>query len=76
MRGRQRLVQGAAGNALSKRRNYLAPLVIYRDLFYRALTSAVASSEDPGRMSYVCTAGEWHRFLLSFFVLLNYRLGF
>ena len=32
--------------------------------------------EDPGRMTYVCTAGKWHRFPSSFFFFPNHRLGF
>ncbi|KAL3770479.1 hypothetical protein ACHAW5_001492 [Stephanodiscus triporus] len=63
------------------RRNYSAPLAIYRDLFYHASTSAAAAaaavSDDPVRAAtYVCTAGEWHRFPSSFFLPPNHRLGF
>jgi alpha-1,2-mannosyltransferase len=66
----------SASRSAALHRNYSAPLAIYRDLFYHASSSSSSSSSDDERTTYVCTAGEWHRFPSSFFLPPNHALGY
>ena len=59
--------------------NYSAPLDAYRDLFYHASLTSLASlgnNNERATTTYVCTAGEWYRFPSSFFLPANHQLGF
>jgi len=57
-------------------RNYAAPLAVYRDLFYHASSVPVPTDNDGQMMTYICTAGEWHRYPSSFFLPPNHQLGY
>lgn len=64
--------------------NYAAPLAVYRDLFYHASSVPVQTNNNADaqqqqqqmKTSYICTAGEWHRYPSSFFLPPNYQLGY
>lgn len=63
-------------------RNYVAPLALYRELHYRAgvtgdrLPSSFLGGAEASPTTYVCTAGEWHRFPSSFFLPSGTELRF
>lgn len=52
-------------------RYYSAPLRVYHKLFLHA-----TAASPSGKVTYVCTAGEWYRFPSSFFLPPNHQLGF
>lgn len=57
-------------------RNYTAPLAVYRDLFYHASSVPIPTNNDGHMITYICTAGEWHRYPSSFFLPPNHQLGY
>ena len=64
----------STSRSLALHRYYSAPVEVYRELFYHA---SVTTPSSPGEaITYVCTAGEWHRFPSSFFLPANHKLGY
>jgi alpha-1,2-mannosyltransferase len=61
---------------LALQKYYVAPLVVYGELAQHASSPTTTTTTTTTTTKLVCTCGEWHRFPSSFYLPLNYQLGF